>query len=406
MDMNRQAELSELGHRVYMPNYKPRNVVIEDGLGCRVRDVNGQEYIDFGSGIGVNCLGHRDAEIVDAVTAQANRLWHTSNVYFSESPIRLANALTSATFADRVFFCNSGAEANEAAIKIVRKFAAERFPDDKRTILTFDGSFHGRTLATITATAQPKYQQDFGPLPEGFRYCPFNDVEKLKEAFSSDLCAVLIEPIQGEGGIRPATDEFLRTIQELCRENHALLVFDEIQCGMGRTGRLFAHEWVEGLTPDIVTIAKAFGAGLPIGATLAGPKVSEVLSYGSHGSTFGGNPICCAVANVVLRRVTDHNFLASVGEQGEYLRQQLVAINERTGLFAEIRGKGLMIGAHLNDSCGFTASDVVDKCCELGLLILQAGPQVVRLLPALTIEKSDIRAGLEILETALLDLSR
>ena len=264
--------------------------------------------MDLGSGIGVNCLGHRNPEILAALTEQADRLWHTSNIYFTEPPVRLASEIVEKTFANRVFFCNSGAEANEAAIKVARKFAYDNFSSDKRTIITFTGSFHGRTIASVTATAQPKYHEGFGPLPGGFRYCEFNNIEHLNELFSSDVCAVMLEPIQGEGGIRPFATNFLRHVSRLCEDNQALLICDEVQCGMGRTGKLFAHSWAEDVVPDIVTVAKAFGGGLPIGATLLGPKLEETLSLGSHGSTFGGNPICCAVARVVFQESQFNKF--------------------------------------------------------------------------------------------------
>ncbi len=396
--LSTQSEIISLGYKAYTPNYNPRKLVLRDGLGSVVHDFDGRKYIDFGSGIGVNSLGHRDSEIVNALSAQANLLWHTSNIYFSEQPVLLAAELTAKSFAERVFFCNSGAEANEAAIKIVRKFASENYPEGKRTILTFEGSFHGRTLAALTATAQPKYQQGFEPLPGGFRYCKFNHIEKLHEHFNHEVCAVMLEPIQGESGIRPAEAEFLVEIDRLCRQNDALLVFDEIQCGMGRTGKLFAYEWVENLKPDIVTIAKAFGGGLPIGATLTGPRVAEVLDYGSHGSTFGGNPICCAVANVVLNRVTKAEFLSDVERKGSMVMDRLMQIDQRINAFSEIRGKGLMIGAELRENCGFNAATIMDEACIDGLLILQAGPMVVRLLPALTINDSELLEGLDILE--------
>ena len=221
----------------------------------------------------------------------------------------MASEIVEKTFADRVFFCNSGAEANEAAIKVARKFAYDNFSSDKRTIITFTGSFHGRTIASVTATAQPKYHEGFGPLPGGFRYCEFNNIEHLNELFSSDVCAVMLEPIQGEGGIRPFSTNFLRHVSRLCEDNQALLIFDEVQCGMGRTGKLFAYSWAEDVVPDIVTVAKAFGGGLPIGATLLGSKLEETLSLGSHGSTFGGNPICCAVARVVFKKASSTDFL-------------------------------------------------------------------------------------------------
>ncbi len=401
LNESNQAAIADLGHKSYTPNYKPRDVVFHSGIGSYLQDLDGNEYLDLGSGIGVNCLGHRHPEIVEALNEQASRIWHTSNIYFTEPPVRLASQIINRTFAERIFFCNSGAEANEAAIKVARKYAHESFASDKRVIVTFDGSFHGRTIGSVTATAQPKYHEGFGPLPGGFRYCPFNDLDSFKNALKEDVCAVLLEPIQGEGGIRPFSEEFLMQVRKLCDENKSLLIFDEVQCGMGRTGKLFAYEWAQDVVPDIVTIAKALGGGLPIGATLLGSKLRNTLSLGSHGSTFGGNPVCCAVANVVFRKLSNTNFLSEVRIKGEYLLTQLVQLNERTRFFEEIRGKGLMIGMQINKQYGDVAAQVMQSCLEEGLLILQSGSNVIRLLPALTISEIEICRGVELLGKAL-----
>ena len=396
-----QGDWASIGHKYYMPNYKPRNIVFVNGTGSILKDYSGKEYIDLASGIGVNCLGHKDSEIVEALTLQASKLWHTSNIYFSEPPIQLAQELVEQTFADQVFFCNSGAEANEAAIKLARKFSSETYPPEKRTIITFEGSFHGRTLATVTATAQPKYHAGFEPLPGGFRYCSFNDFESLQSQFDDDVCAVLVEPIQGEGGVVPISNEFLTEIRRLCDEHNALLILDEIQCGMGRTGKLLAYEWCDGIKPDIVTLAKALGAGMPIGATLATRQISKSLAYGSHGSTFGGNPMSCSVARVVLRRVTDPEFQNGVTKKGKYMRKCLDQINDELNLFSEIRGRGMMIGAVLKEDYSNIASNVIDKCLEEGVLILQAGPNVLRFLPALTISTEELSEAFDRIRSAL-----
>lgn len=396
-----QSDLANIGHKYYMPNYKPRSIVFVNGTGSVLKDYSGKEYIDLGSGIGVNCLGHKDPEIVEALTLQASKLWHTSNIYFSEPPIQLAQELVEQTFADQVFFCNSGAEANEAAIKLARKFSSETHPPEKRTIITFEGSFHGRTLATVTATAQPKYHAGFEPLPGGFRYCSFNDFESLQSQFDDDVCAVLVEPIQGEGGVVPINNEFLTEIRKLCDEHNALLILDEIQCGMGRTGKLLAYEWCDGVKPDIVTLAKALGAGMPIGAVLATGQISKSLAYGSHGSTFGGNPMSCSVARVVLRRVTDPEFQNGVTEKGQYMRKCLNQINDELNLFSEIRGRGMMVGAVLKEEFSNIASNVMDKCLEEGVLILQAGPNVLRFLPALTISTGELSEAFDRIRSAL-----
>ncbi|MDE0310027.1 MAG: aspartate aminotransferase family protein [Acidiferrobacterales bacterium] len=396
-----QASVIDLGHKSYTPNYKPRDIVFRSGSGCHLQDMDGNEYLDLGSGIGVNSLGHRHPEIVDALNHQASRIWHTSNIYFTEPPVRLASRIIDRTFAEKIFFCNSGAEANEAAIKVVRKYAYENHAPEKRVIITFEGSFHGRTIASVTATAQPKYHEGFGPLPAGFRYCAFNDLDSFRTALKEDVCAVLLEPIQGEGGIRPFSVDFLTQVRKLCDENESLLIFDEIQCGMGRTGQLFAYEWAHDVVPDVVTIAKALGGGLPIGATLLGSKLNNVLSLGSHGSTFGGNPVCCAVADVVFKKLSDADFLSRIRTKGEYLVSRLTRLNECTGFFEEIRGKGLMIGMQISQRHGDIAAQVMQSCLEEGLLILQSGPNVIRLLPALTISDEEINRGVELLEKAL-----
>lgn len=393
-------ELIEKGQRYFVPNYKPREVILDHGQGSRLWDLEGNDYIDLGAGISVNALGHQDPELAEALITQGRKLWHTSNIYFNEPSIRLAEELVKASFAERVFFCNSGAEANEAAIKLARKYASLHFPPEKREIITFQGSFHGRTLTTVTATAQPKYQAGFEPLPGGFSYCPFNDFDAIETQISSQTCAILVEPIQGEGGIVAARPGFLKHLQDLCRKHHALLMFDEVQCGMGRTGRVFAYEWENGITPDVVTLAKALGGGLPVGAMLVGSRVAETLQYGSHGSTFGGNPVVAAVARVILRRVRAPELLAHVQRQGKVLQDRLQALNQSLGLFKEIRGKGLMIGAQLQDKWRDQAGGLTEQCQRHGVLILQAGPHVLRFLPPLNITDEELQTGLDRLEAA------
>ena len=394
-------ELVKLGYKLYPTNYKPRSVVFESGKGSEIWGLDGTRYLDFGSGIGVTCLGHCNPEILEVIRNQSDKLWHTSNFYFSKPPIRLAEEIVNRTFAEKVYFCNSGAEANEAAIKIARRYSHNNFGPKKRTILTFEGSFHGRTLAAVTATAQPKYHVGFEPLPAGFRYCKFNDLENFKKLFRNDVCAVLLEPIQGEGGIRPFSIEFLQQARNLCDQNHALLIFDEVQCGMGRTGKLFAYEWADGVVPDIVTVAKSFGAGLPIGAALLGKEVSHTLPLGSHGSTFGGNPVCCAVARVVWEKASSSKFLQQIENKGEFLFGLLAGINSKFQIFSEIRGKGLMIGAEFNAELGDIAPQVLNSCLENNLLVLQSGTRVLRLLPAYTISLEEIAEGVKRLEKVL-----
>jgi acetylornithine/N-succinyldiaminopimelate aminotransferase len=397
------VDLLANGQRYYLPVYRPRELVLERGQGARVWDSEGREFVDLSAGIAVCGLGHNDPDLVAALTEQAGKLWHTSNVFYSEPPLRLAEELVTASrFAERVFLCNSGAEANEAAIKLVRKWAAAqgRAPD-QRVIVTFRGSFHGRTLATVTATAQPKYQEGYEPLPAGFRYVDFNDLTQLEIAMScGDVAAVMLEPVQGEGGVMPAASGFLSAVRELCDHHGALLVLDEIQAGMGRTGTLFAH-WQDGVKPDIVTLAKALGGGFPVGAMLAGPKVAEVMQFGAHGTTFGGNPLAAAVARVALRKLASPAIANNVARQSAALRKGLDEINAELGLFAQVRGRGLMLGAVLKPSHAGRAGEVLDLAAAQGLLLLQAGPDVLRFVPALNITDEELAQGLKRLKAAL-----
>lgn len=395
--------LIDLGKRYWLPVYRPRDVVLDHGKGARVWDTEGRDYVDFGAGIAVNALGHQDPDLLEALTTQAHKLWHTSNVFYSEPPLRLAEELVASSgFAERVFFCNSGAEANEAAIKLVRKWATSQGREaGKRVIITFRGSFHGRTLAAVTATAQPKYQEGYEPLPGGFRYLDFNDVLALEAAFAhGDVAAVMLEPVQGEGGVLPAAPGFVQRVRELCDQYNALLVLDEIQCGMGRSGTLFAYVQ-DGVKPDIVTLAKALGCGFPIGAMLAGPKVAEVMQFGAHGTTFGGNPLGAAVARVALRKLSSPELLANVARQSQALRDGLQRINASLHLFDEVRGRGLMLGAVLNEANKGKAGVILDHAAAHGLLVLQAGPDVLRFVPALNISDEDVTEGLQRLEIAL-----
>jgi acetylornithine/N-succinyldiaminopimelate aminotransferase len=395
--------LVALGQRRYLPVYKPRHLILDRGRGSRLWDIEGREYIDLAGGIAVCGLGHADPELIAALTEQAGKLWHTSNVFYSEPPVRLAEELVAASrFAERAFLCNSGAEANEAAIKLARKWAsAQGRPPERRAIVTCHGSFHGRTLAAVTATAQPKYQAGYEPLPGGFRHVDFNDLDALEAAMAGgDVCAVMLEPVQGEGGVMPARAGYLAGVRALCDRHDALLILDEIQCGMGRTGPLFAH-WGDGVTPDIVTLAKALGGGMPIGAMLAGPKVAEIMQFGAHGTTFGGNPLAAAVARVVLRRLQSPEIVANVAKQAQALREGLAAMNAELGLFAEVRGRGLMLGAVLAPQHAGRAGDVLDLAAAEGLLMLQAGPDVLRFVPALNIADDEIAEGLARLRRAL-----
>ena len=401
--MTDSAHLLGLGRDYYLPVYRPRQLILEHGRGSRLWDSEGREYVDFGGGIAVCGLGHCDPDLTAALVEQAGKLWHTSNVFYSEPPVRLAQELVAASrFAERVFLCNSGAEANEAAIKLVRRWAAANDRDaSRRVIVTFRGSFHGRTLAAVTATAQPKYQEGYEPLPGGFRYVDFNDIAQLEAAMvSGDVAAVMLEPVQGEGGVMPAAPGFLREVRALCDRHGALLVLDEIQCGMGRSGALFAH-WQDEVVPDIVTLAKALGGGFPIGAMLAGPKVAEVMQFGAHGTTFGGNPLAAAVARVSLRKLASVEIAANVDRQAQAIRDGLDAINREFDLFDEVRGRGLMLGAVLKPAYAGRAGEILDHAAGNGLLLLQAGPDVLRFVPALNVSDEDVSEGLLRLRSAL-----
>jgi len=390
------AELVAKGKQFYTPNYKPREMILDHGKGSTVWDLDGKDYIDFGAGIAVCSLGHQDPDLLAALDHQSRKLWHTSNIFFTEPPILLAEKLVElACFAKRVYLCNSGAEANEAAIKLVRKYAADKGrPPESRNIISFNGSFHGRTLATVTLTAQPKYHQGFEPMPGGFIYCDkFNDEAAIEALMNEHVCAVFVEPVQGEGGVMPAKPGFLQHVRALCDKYGALLVVDEIQAGMGRTGSLFAH-CLDSVIPDVVTLAKALGGGLPIGAMLVGGKAAETFQFGNHGSTFGGNPVMAAVALASLTKIASQQVLGNVADKSEKLFAALNEINKELQMFTEVRGRGLMIGAELIPAYHGKANDISDLARKHGVLVLVAGPNVMRLLPPLTLTNAEMETGL------------
>lgn len=397
------AALIATGKKFYTHAYKPREMIIDRAKGSIVWDLDGKDYVDFGAGIAVTGLGHQNKDLVSALTAQAKKIWHTSNVFYTEPPIKLAEELVKASkFAKRVFLTNSGGEANEAAIKLARKYAADKGrPPEKREIITFIGSFHGRTLATVTATAQPKYQAGFEPLPGGFTYVPFNDFDAIEKAISDKTCAVMLEVVQGEGGITPVKPGFLKHVQDLCHQYDALLMLDQVQCGMMRTGKLFSHFAEPGVKPDVVTLAKALGGGMPIGACLIGERAENTFQFGSHGSTFGGNPLACAVARVVLKTLQTPALAKNVKERGKQLTDALKAFNKTHAMFTEIRGRGLMIGAELKPQWHGKAGEITEQARAHGLLILQAGPNVLRFLPPLVITQREMAQGIKRLEQTL-----
>ncbi len=391
------------GRAHYTLAYKPREMIVHKAKGAMVWDLDGNDYVDLGAGIAVCALGYNNKTLVKALTTQAAKIWHTSNIYFTEPPILLAESLVkSSKFAKRVFLTNSGGEANEAAIKLARKYAADKGkPPEKRKIITFVGSFHGRTLATVTATAQPKYQHGFEPLPGGFEYVPFNDIEALKKVMGDDVCAVMLEVVQGEGGITPVAPGFLKAVQDLCHKHDALLMLDQVQCGLMRTGYLFSHFAEAGVKPDVVTLAKALGGGMPIGAMLIGEKAENTFQFGSHGSTFGGNPLACAVALEVMKILQSKPLISNVKSRSKELFKGLAVINKKLGLFKEIRGRGLMVGAELNAALAGKAGDIMEHCRKNGVMMLQAGPNVLRFLPPLNITEKELKEGLKRLEAAL-----
>jgi len=379
-----------------LPTYARAPLAFERGEGVRMYDQAGDEYLDFGAGIAVNVLGHAHPHLVAALNEQAGKLWHTSNIYQIPGQEKLARRLVDNSFADTVFFCNSGAEAIECSIKMARKYHAAAGNDARYRIITFEGAFHGRTLAALAAGGQEKYLEGFGPRMAGFDQVPLGDMDAVRSVFTEETAAILIEPIQGEGGIKPAAPEFLRALRTLCDERGALLVMDEIQCGVGRTGRLFAHEWA-GVTPDIMAIAKAIGGGFPLGACMATADAAAGMTTGTHGSTFGGNPLAMAVGNAVLDVVLEDGFLERVRERARTLNQKLsMIVDEHPGVIEEVRGNGLMVGL----KCRVPNTELVSALMEEHMLTVGAGDNVVRLLPALIVTDEDLGQAVDKISSA------
>ena len=391
--------------QVMVPNYAPAGFIPVRGAGSRVWDQSGRELLDFAGGIAVNVLGHCHPALVAALTEQANSMWHISNVFTNEPALRLAHKLVDATFADRVFFCNSGAEANEAAFKLARRVAFDKFGEEKCEIIAATNSFHGRTLFTVSVGGQPKYSDGFGPKIQGITHVPYNDIEALKAAVSDKTCAVVLEPIQGEGGVLPADLAYLQAARELCDKHNALLVFDEVQTGMGRSGELFAYMHY-GVTPDILSSAKSLGGGFPIGAMLTTNELAKHLAVGTHGTTYGGNPLACAVGEAVIDIVNTPEVLAGVKAKSARFKAKLEQIGQQYGVFSEVRGLGLLLGCVLSDAWKGKAKAVLDAAAAEGLLVLQASPDVVRFAPSLVVEDSDIDEGLARFERAVAKLTQ
>lgn len=377
-----------------MPVYAPAPFIPVRGEGSRLWDQQGKEYIDFAGGIAVNALGHAHPALREALNDQASKFWHTGNGYTNEPVLRLAKKLIDATFAERIFFCNSGAEANEAALKLARKYAHDRFGSQKSGIVAFKNAFHGRTLFTVSAGGQPAYSQDFAPLPPDIRHAVYNDLDSASQLIDDNTCAVIVEPVQGEGGVVPATNAFLQGLRELCDRHNALLIFDEVQTGVGRTGELYAYMHY-GVTPDLLTTAKALGGGFPIGALLATERCASVMTVGTHGTTYGGNPLATAVAGKLLEIVNTPEVLNGVKQRHDWFVERINAINERFGLFSEIRGLGLLIGCELNAEFAGKAKLISQEAAVAGVMVLIAGANVVRFAPALNVSEEEIATGLD-----------
>lgn len=383
-----------------MDTYSRFDVVFEKGLGSKVYDTNNKEYIDFVSGVAVNCLGHSNKAIIKAINNQSNNLMHISNLYWNTKQLELAKKLCDYSDHDKVFFCNSGTEAVEAALKLGRKYGKQNGGDQKNEIIYMENSFHGRTLGALAVTGQGKYQKDFMPLMKGVKSAKFNDIKDIKNKINENTCAVIVEPIQGEGGIIVAQIDFLKEVKYLCEKYNAILIFDEIQCGMGRTGSLFAYKKFD-VIPDIICMAKGLGGGFPIGAIVATQKVANAFVPGDHGSTFGGNPLGCSVALAILEELMDKGVVNEVNEKNKYIINKILELKNKYNLIDKIQGMGLMLGIKLT----IDKSKLINKCLEKGLLLVGAGEDVVRIVPALNITNEEIDKGLDILDEVLYQLS-
>lgn len=388
---------------VMVPNYAPAAIIPVRGQGSRVWDQEDKEYIDFAGGIAVNCLGHCHPVLVNALKEQGEKLWHVSNVLTNEPALRLAQKMVNATFAEKVFFANSGAEANEAALKLARRWALEEHGEEKSQIIAFNQGFHGRTFFTVTVGGQEAYSNGFGPKPGDVEHLDYNDLDALAAMMSDKTCAVMLEPLQGEGGVVSPDLEFMKGVRELCDKHNALMILDEVQTGVGRTGELYAYMGL-GVTPDILTSAKALGGGFPIGAMLTTTEIAQHLKVGTHGSTYGGNPLGCAIAEAAFDTVNTEEVLTGVKHKSQVFKDGLNAINQKYKLFADIRGEGLLIGCELVEAFHGKAKVILDAAAAEGLMMLVAGANVLRFTPSLVIPDEDIKLGLARLEQAIAKL--
>lgn len=393
------AEIREMADKYLINTYGQRLISIVRGEGVYVWDAEGKKYLDFVAGISTNNVGHCHPNVVNAIINQAKTLIHVSNLYYIEPQVKLAKRIAEISFADKCFFCNSGAEANEAAIKLARKYSKENIDNDKFEIITMLKSFHGRTITTITATGQEKYQKGFEPLSPGFKYVPFNDLKSLTDAITDNTCAVMLEPIQVEGGINIPDDDYLPGVRELCDKNKLLLIFDEVQTAMGRTGNFFGYETFNAV-PDIITMAKALGGGVPIGCMATKSHIAESLTPGSHASTFGGNPLVCSAALASINTILNEGLIENSKRMGSYIMSKLMNMKEKYPIIKDVRGRGLIIGVELS----IEGMDLVKKCLEYGLLLNCIGTNVIRIVPPLIINESHADEALAILESALADI--
>tara|TARA_X000000368_G_scaffold174154_1_gene137337 strand:+ start:5756 stop:6961 length:1206 start_codon:yes stop_codon:yes gene_type:complete len=394
---DKNKKLRDLYEQVMLPNYAPADFIPEKASGSSVWDKNNKKFIDFGGGIAVNSLGHSHPKLVSALNEQSKKLWHLSNYISNEPAINLAKQLTDLTFADKVYFSNSGSEANEAAIKMARRYHHEK-GNGRDEIIAFNNSFHGRSLLNISLGASDNHRKGFGPFPAGIRHATYNDLSSVKALITAKTAAIIIEPVQGEAGVVPAKQEFLLGVRDLCTQNGVLLIMDEVQSGVGRMGNLFGYK-AFGIEPDILTSAKGLGGGIPIGATLTKNDIASSMSVGSHGSTFGGNPMACAVADKVIEIVSNPNFLQEVKEKETLLVNKLEGVSKKHQAFREIRSSGLWIGCELNNNG--EVNELLDRCYESGLIAVSAGTSTLRFAPALNISEDEISEGIERLEDAL-----
>ncbi len=393
-------EIKEMADKYLINNYGQRLISIVRGEGVYVWDAEGKKYLDFVAGISTNNVGHCHPNVVNAIINQAKTLIHVSNLYYIEPQVRLAKRIAEISFADKCFFCNSGAEANEAAIKIARKYSKENIGNNKFEIITMLKSFHGRTITTITATGQEKYQKGFEPLAPGFKYVPFNDLKSLEEAITENTCAVMLEPIQVEGGINIPDDDYLPGVRELCDKKNLLLIFDEVQTAMGRTGKFFGYETFN-VVPDIITMAKALGGGVPIGCMATKSHIAESLTPGSHASTFGGNPLVCSSALATIDTILDERLVENAKRMGIYLINKLKTMKDKYPIIKDVRGCGLIIGVELN----IEGKELVEKCLGAGLILNCIGTNVIRIVPPLIINENHADEALAIFEKSLMDIT-